>query len=57
MGVSGLSWDTWKTGCILLSAGNSSLYAILPIFSITEKGPKYLYASLAQGLFATDDYA
>ena len=38
--------DTWKTGCMPDSGGNSSLYATIPIFYNTLKGPKNLGASL-----------
>ena len=38
--------ETWKTGCMPDSRGNSCLYDTIPIFCNTLKGPKNLGASL-----------
>ena len=50
------NWETWKTGWILEDSGNSSLYAIGPIFSVTQYGLKNFARSFKQCRFTTVDW-
>jgi len=52
----GLSSDTWNTGWIVDEEGSLSLYATVPILSITWYGPKYRKDSFWCARGASDDY-